>query len=36
MKLVVTIDTEEDNWGSFDITDYSVHNIELIPSYRTS
>ncbi len=34
MKLVVTIDTEEDNWGNFDITDYSVHNIELIPELQ--
>ncbi len=34
MKLVVTIDTEEDNWGNFDLTDYSVHNIELIPELQ--
>jgi hypothetical protein len=31
MKLVITIDTEEDNWGGFGLTDYSLDNIKRIP-----
>ena len=34
MKLVVTIDTEEDNWGSYSPTDYSVQNIEQLPALQ--
>ena len=34
MKLVVTIDTEEDNWGVFDPTHYSVTNTEHIPELQ--
>lgn len=34
MKLVVTIDTEEDNWGIFHPTQYSVTNIEHIPELQ--
>jgi hypothetical protein len=30
MKLIVTIDTEEDNWGQYDLTDYTLENIEKI------
>jgi hypothetical protein len=31
MKLVITIDTEEDNWGSYSPTGNTVVNIEKIP-----
>lgn len=31
MKLVITIDTEEDNWGQFSPTDYTLENISRIP-----
>lgn len=31
MKLVITIDTEEDNWGDFSPTDYTLENISRIP-----
>lgn len=34
MKLVVTIDTEEDNWGSYSLTDYTIENIKKIPSLQ--
>lgn len=34
MKLVVTIDTEEDNWGCYSLKDYSVENIVRIPSLQ--
>ena len=34
MKLVVTIDTEEDNWGSYSPTDYSFKNIERLPALQ--
>jgi hypothetical protein len=34
MKLVVTIDTEEDNWGSYDTKDCTVRNIEAIPTLQ--
>lgn len=30
MKLVITIDTEEDNWGEYDLSSYSLQNIERI------
>jgi hypothetical protein len=31
MYLTVTIDTEEDNWGEYDLPAYSVENIARIP-----
>ncbi|HTG02435.1 MAG TPA: hypothetical protein VK654_17770, partial [Nitrospirota bacterium] len=31
MKLVITIDTEEDNWGSYDSQEYTLENIKNIP-----
>lgn len=31
MRLIITIDTEEDNWGSYSPTEYSLENIEKIP-----
>ena len=31
MKLIITIDTEEDDWGSYSRTEYSLRNIERIP-----
>jgi hypothetical protein len=31
MYLIITIDTEEDNWGGYSLTDYTVENIEKIP-----
>lgn len=31
MKLIITIDTEEDNWGDFTPTGYSLENIGYIP-----
>jgi hypothetical protein len=31
MKLVITIDTEEDNWGQFASTGQTLENIERIP-----
>ena len=34
MKLVVTIDTEEDNWGSLRLTHYSFDNIARIPALQ--
>ncbi len=30
MKLAITIDTEEDNWGEYDLPRYSINNIERI------
>lgn len=30
MKLAITIDTEEDNWGSYNTTQYTTKNIERI------
>ena len=30
MKLVITIDTEEDNWGKYDLSSYSLLNIDKI------
>jgi hypothetical protein len=34
VKLVITIDTEEDNWGSYSPTDYTLGNIERIPELQ--
>jgi hypothetical protein len=31
MKLIVTIDTEEDNWGHFSPTGHTLENIDRIP-----
>ena len=31
MKLIITIDTEEDNWGDFAASRYTLANIERIP-----
>ena len=34
MKLIITIDTEEDNWKSYSATDNPVSNIESIPTLQ--
>jgi len=34
MKLIVTIDTEEDNWGCFTPDGHTVENIERIPELQ--
>ena len=34
MKLVVTVDTEEDNWGRYSAMDNPVHNIDKIVSLQ--
>jgi len=34
MKLIVTIDTEEDNWGEYDLIEYSTQNIEHVPELQ--
>ncbi len=34
MKLIVTIDTEEDNWANFDAGNFTVDNIEEIPGLQ--
>jgi hypothetical protein len=34
LKLVITIDTEEDNWGSFSPTEYTLKNIGRIPALQ--
>ena len=34
MKLIVTIDAEEDNWGEYWLAQYSVQNIENIPELQ--
>jgi hypothetical protein len=34
MKLIVTIDTEEDNWGHFTSGGHTVENIEKIPELQ--
>ena len=34
MKLVITIDTEEDNWGNFSPTGYTLKNIGRIPALQ--
>jgi hypothetical protein len=31
MKLVITVDTEEDNWGSYSPTGHTLDNIERVP-----
>src|SRR5208337_1476965 len=31
MKLVITIDTEEDNWGVFSPTGHTLKNLDRIP-----
>jgi len=31
MYLIVTIDAEEDNWGEYNLSEYSLSNIEKIP-----
>ncbi|TAK08329.1 MAG: WalW protein, partial [Candidatus Manganitrophaceae bacterium] len=31
MKLIITIDTEEDNWGSYRSTGMTLENIKRIP-----
>jgi len=34
MKLTVTIDTEEDNWGEYSLARYSAENVENIPELQ--
>jgi hypothetical protein len=34
MKLVVTIDTEEDDWGRYAHSGHTVHNISLLPGLQ--
>ncbi len=34
MYLAVTIDTEEDNWGEYDLPCYSVENIKRVPGIQ--
>ncbi len=34
MKLIVTIDTEEDNWAPYSPTGYTVRNIERLPALQ--
>lgn len=34
MYLIVTIDTEEDNWGEYNLLKYSLKNIEEIPKLQ--
>jgi len=34
MKLVVTIDTEEDNWGDYSPNGYTLENITYIPELQ--
>jgi len=34
MKLIIAIDVEEDNWGSYDKYNYSVDNIKYIPELQ--
>jgi len=34
MKLVITIDTEEDNWGGYDAKEYTLANILKIPALQ--
>jgi hypothetical protein len=33
-KLIITIDTEEDNWGCYDPNTYTIGNIERIPGLQ--
>lgn len=35
MRLVVTIDTEEDNWGDYTNTSFNTENIKKIPSLQS-
>jgi len=35
MKLIVTIDTEEDNWGQYDLANYGLENIKKIDALQT-
>ena len=35
MKLIVTIDTEEDNWGEYSATGHSLGNIEGLPALQS-
>lgn len=35
MKLVITIDTEEDNWGEYRTTGHTLKNIDKIPGLQT-
>ena len=34
MKLVVTVDTEEDTWGNVRAPHYAVENIEALPALQ--
>ncbi len=34
MKLIITIDTEEDNWGSYAAVGHSVENIKRVPALQ--
>lgn len=34
MKLIVTIDTEEDNWDNYSPTNYTLDNVDMIPSLQ--
>ncbi|MHB8481171.1 MAG: polysaccharide deacetylase family protein [Nitrospiria bacterium] len=34
MKLIVTVDVEEDNWGAFDPVKNTLKNIEMIPELQ--
>ena len=34
MKLIITIDTEEDNWGDYSRKDFTLKNIERIPALQ--
>jgi len=34
MKLIITIDVEEDNWGTYDRYNYSVKNVDNIPKLQ--
>jgi hypothetical protein len=35
MNFIITIDTEEDDWGSFNTTGQSLRNIEQIPRLQS-
>lgn len=34
MKLIITIDTEEDNWDNYSPTDFTLSNIERVPGLQ--
>ena len=34
MKLVVTIDTEEDSWNGFNDRNYTAKNIQMLPALQ--